>query len=204
VEVIYVSSDEDQKQFYEYFGTMPWLAMEGDQAGARLKMALATTLKAFQLPTLVILNAKTGDFITDRARKEVMDTLVQEEGADQKKDGDLKKEARPKFDEEKVKALVASWKEREPETIGNASAGGMTAILENLMNTLEYFKDNPFVLVAIVLTIVFTPLKKVIMDNPVIGVALYYIFSKIGKDKLDKNLPYEEQAPIKPEDKKKK
>ena len=52
-----------KEEFHTEFEKMPWLAMDGDQEGTVLKHALATNLKAYNIPTLVILNLKTGNFV---------------------------------------------------------------------------------------------------------------------------------------------
>ena len=56
MEIIYVSSDNTQTEFHDYYQTMPWLAMAGDTtSAARLKHNLATKLSVFKLPSLIVL-----------------------------------------------------------------------------------------------------------------------------------------------------
>lgn len=68
LEVIFVSSDRDQKAFLEYFGEMPWLAIpNGDQR----KNALSKKFGVEGIPSFVIVDAKTGQTITTEARGDV-------------------------------------------------------------------------------------------------------------------------------------
>lgn len=68
LEIIFVSSDRDQKQFMEYFGTMPWLAIpQGDPR----KETLSTRFGVEGIPSFVIVDAETGETINDNARGKV-------------------------------------------------------------------------------------------------------------------------------------
>jgi Thioredoxin-like len=184
MEIIYVSSDNDLDSFEECFGTMPWLAMEGDAKGAVIKHALATKLKSFRLPTLIILNAEVGHFVTDRARKEIL--ALEEPGEDGK---EVKVD--DKIFAEKGKALLQSWREREPEPIGIGNLG----TLETVQCLIEYFFKNPHMAVVVVLLLAFTPIITRVMENPLLGVALFYIIKlkNFGQEKLSRNEPYSVQ-----------
>lgn len=69
LQVVYISSDRDTASFDEYFGNMPWLALPSDQVD--VKRSLATQLKVSGIPTLIVLDAKKGFFISDNARYDV-------------------------------------------------------------------------------------------------------------------------------------
>jgi hypothetical protein len=153
---------------------MPWVAIDGDDTGVKHKHALATNLKTYRLPTLVILNVKTGTFVTDQARKEVMET-----------EGDV----------EKSKALIASWKERTPVPIGQASMG--TSVMDSMLTSVEYFSKHPMVTAAIIAVLILTPAIERIKKNPLLGVAFLYMFQRLSKENAERNLPYIVQETIK-------
>jgi len=65
LEVIFVSSDRDQKAFAEYYGTMPWLAIpQGDARKAKLSKAFGVS----GIPAFVLVDAATGETITSEGR----------------------------------------------------------------------------------------------------------------------------------------
>lgn len=116
LEIIYVSSDRSIPQFEEYYGKMPWLAIPSDEAGAKVKNFLAQNLKISGIPSMVVLDVKTGKFISNNGREQVSSAGV-----------------------EKGKELIDQWKATEPVTFveGVGAAGGfsigsfITAILSN-------------------------------------------------------------------------
>jgi len=61
VEVIFVSSDRSTEDWKEYYGEMPWLALDFDQR--ELKDSLGNTFECKGIPYLVWLNPKTGEII---------------------------------------------------------------------------------------------------------------------------------------------
>jgi nucleoredoxin len=117
-----VSSDNSVEAFNGYYAKMPFVALPS-QSTAAIKNSLAQKLQIQGIPTLIILDAKTGNFITDSARNEV--TRV----------GD---------DKEKGKELIASWKAKESVPIEEAAAhrqlqqgpGG-------IMGIIFWFLKNP-------------------------------------------------------------
>ncbi|XP_008792848.2 probable nucleoredoxin 1 [Phoenix dactylifera] len=67
-EVIFVSSDQDQSSFDDFFSSMPWLALPfGDER----KKSLSRTFKIYGIPSLVAIGP-TGKTITKEARELVM------------------------------------------------------------------------------------------------------------------------------------
>jgi len=68
LEVIFVSSDRDQKQFREYFEEMPWKAIP---MGDKRKDKLSKMYEVEGIPSFVIVDAKTGATITTEARGSV-------------------------------------------------------------------------------------------------------------------------------------
>ena len=64
MEVVFMSGDQDQNKYTEYFGEMPWLALPFKDA--RVKPA-AKHFKVKGLPRLVVINAKTGASICEDA-----------------------------------------------------------------------------------------------------------------------------------------
>lgn len=59
MEIVFLSSDRDQKSFEDYFTTdMPWIAL--DYAQRDLKELISTSLDVEGIPTLIFVNPRTG------------------------------------------------------------------------------------------------------------------------------------------------
>jgi len=73
LEIVYISSDKSINEFNEYYGSMPWLSLlEGEgQGAAQVKNNLAQKLQIQGIPTLIVLDVKTGKFVTAAARDDV-------------------------------------------------------------------------------------------------------------------------------------
>lgn len=69
-EVVFVSSDQDQASFDEYYAEQPWLALPFEARD--LKASLSKKYKVQGIPTLVIVDGKTGELITRDGRSAVM------------------------------------------------------------------------------------------------------------------------------------
>lgn len=69
LEIIFVSSDKDQRSFDSYFEEMPWVALPFDQRD--LKATLSKKYKVQGIPSFVILNTD-GTLITTNGRDAVM------------------------------------------------------------------------------------------------------------------------------------
>ena len=176
MEIVFVSSDDDRKSFRETFADMPWLAIDGDQDGARVKHNLATHLKVFRLPSLIILNVETGNFVTDFARKQVLELFEPDENG---------KEA---LNVQRGKALIKTWETQEPEQIGHADTLANTLYL-----TAMHFKKRPYYIVGLIVFLLCTNTIRRVQSNPLLGMAMIYLLLKLGKEPLDKNIPYIEQ-----------
>jgi nucleoredoxin len=72
-EVVFVSSDQDENAFKEYFEEMPWLALPYSKRD--LKGELSTKYGVRGIPTLVLLNEQ-GELITTGGRGKVMDAAA--------------------------------------------------------------------------------------------------------------------------------
>eukprot|EP00397_Hematodinium_sp_SG-2012_P067261 GEMP01103673.1.p1 GENE.GEMP01103673.1~~GEMP01103673.1.p1 ORF type:complete len:144 (+),score=31.58 GEMP01103673.1:122-553(+) len=68
MEVIFVSSDEDEKKFLAYYGEHPWLALPF--ADRKLKEELSKKYGVQSIPTLIILDPK-GEIITKDGRSKI-------------------------------------------------------------------------------------------------------------------------------------
>jgi len=71
LEIVFVSSDREEKAFADYFGEQPWLALPYDDRAT--KNALSKKFKVSGIPTLVILDGETGDTITKDGRSAIME-----------------------------------------------------------------------------------------------------------------------------------
>jgi len=58
-EIVFVSSDRDDASFNEYFNEMPWVALPF--ADRDVKEALATKYSVRGIPTLILIDPKTGE-----------------------------------------------------------------------------------------------------------------------------------------------
>ena len=66
-EVIFVSSDQDQNAFNNYYGHHPWAAIPYDQVSEKLSQRFGIR----GIPTVVVVN-QNGDVITMDGRRDVM------------------------------------------------------------------------------------------------------------------------------------
>jgi len=66
LEIVFISSDRDAASWDEYFGEMPWKAI--DFADRDLKGKLSEKYGVRGIPTLVILNAETGEVFDANGR----------------------------------------------------------------------------------------------------------------------------------------
>merc|ERR1712166_420958 len=69
-EIVFVSSDQDEQAFDEYYGEQPWLALP--YAERKLKAALSKKYEVSGIPSLIILDGETGELITKDGRRVVM------------------------------------------------------------------------------------------------------------------------------------
>lgn len=124
LEIIYVSSDKTIDSFEEYYKLMPWLAIPAEEGSAAIKSNLAQTFGIMGIPALIVIDAKTGEFITSSAREHVSKT-----------DGNLAKSM----------SIIEQWKisERKPLSAASGSQGGA------LMKLVMYFARNPMFLIGL-------------------------------------------------------
>lgn len=69
LEVVFVSSDQDDNQFAEYYGEMPWTAVPF--ANREAKQRLAEKFGVRGIPFFVILNGNDGSVLDTDARNTV-------------------------------------------------------------------------------------------------------------------------------------
>ncbi|KAL3897456.1 MAG: hypothetical protein SGARI_006914 [Bacillariaceae sp.] len=128
LEVVYISSDKDVESFKEYYGKMPWLAIPSEEGTAKIKNELATTLGIQGIPTVVVLDAKTGEFITAEARNQIEDA-----GGD----------------ETKAKMAINAWKKMPRKPLSEASQS-MPGMDQNpIMKIIMFFARNPVYIFAL-------------------------------------------------------
>jgi nucleoredoxin len=130
VEVVYVSSDRKTEEFKEYYGTMPWSAMPyGDEEATKLVQTLAKRLSITGIPTLVVLDVKTGKFVTNQARTQVETAMhrgSQQAGASE---------------------LLEQWKAAEPLTLEEGVKRDTPGF--SLKNIVLLFLKNPIWIFAV-------------------------------------------------------
>eukprot|EP00593_Proboscia_inermis_P000044 CAMPEP_0171293310 /NCGR_PEP_ID=MMETSP0816-20121228/1488_1 /TAXON_ID=420281 /ORGANISM="Proboscia inermis, Strain CCAP1064/1" /LENGTH=211 /DNA_ID=CAMNT_0011763991 /DNA_START=29 /DNA_END=664 /DNA_ORIENTATION=- len=101
VQIIFISSDRDQASFMEYFKKMPWFAMPFD--ASQIKNKLSQTFQIRGIPSLIVLDGKSGNFITSDGRNDVIGV---------------------RGDEAKGKELVQIWKSKEAVPLHEANLSG--------------------------------------------------------------------------------
>ena len=69
LEIIFISSDRDQKAFDDYFKDMPWLALTYSER--KKKEELGKRFQISGIPTLVLLDGDTGEVICKDARDRI-------------------------------------------------------------------------------------------------------------------------------------
>ena len=131
VEIIFVSSDRDDKSFNEYFGKMPWLSMVPGYTSTENRdrqSKLANQFKIQGIPSVIVLDAKTGNFISDNGRNEVM----QASSSDETK-----------------KSLVQTWLSKEAVPIDQAVLGATAGESQNvLVRIFLFFARKPVYMFA--------------------------------------------------------
>eukprot|EP00585_Thalassiosira_rotula_P001815 CAMPEP_0196137574 /NCGR_PEP_ID=MMETSP0910-20130528/5512_1 /TAXON_ID=49265 /ORGANISM="Thalassiosira rotula, Strain GSO102" /LENGTH=224 /DNA_ID=CAMNT_0041398053 /DNA_START=195 /DNA_END=869 /DNA_ORIENTATION=- len=129
---VFVSSDRDEKSFSEYFGKMPWHAMFPSYTSTvnrNRQGRLSDIFKIQGIPSVIVLDAKTGHFITDNARTEVMSA-----GSDASAQ----------------KELVQSWLSKEAVPIHQASFGSGGGGSDNLIvRAIKYILTKPTYMLGI-------------------------------------------------------
>jgi nucleoredoxin len=128
VEIVYISSDHSLNEFKEYYETMPWMSLpEGLGATAQIKNTLSQKLQIRGIPTLVVLEAKTGKYVTNGGREDVMTT-----------------NGNPR---DRGVAVIEKWKATEavPLEQANLQQGGSFGI----MSLVKYILKNPMAIIAL-------------------------------------------------------
>jgi len=121
LKIVYASSDRDVSTFRDHFKKMPWAAIPMNGEGSQAKQALAEKLQIQGIPALVVLDGKTGKYITDNARNEVTAAA-----------GDKAKGA----------ALINEWKGKEAVSIEEADfTHGKEAF--GISTITSFFLRNP-------------------------------------------------------------
>ncbi len=70
IEIVFVSSDQDESSYNEYYGTMPWVGVP--LSNSAVKQTLASKFGVRGIPMLVVLNGSTGDVIEGNGRSTVV------------------------------------------------------------------------------------------------------------------------------------
>lgn len=107
---------------------MPWLAIPFQQGSASIKNNLAQTLGIQGVPTLVVLDAKTGEFITAEARRHVEDT---------------------RGDASKAKATIDMWKQMDRKPLSEATLHNQGGGGNPIMKFIMFFTRNPVYIFAL-------------------------------------------------------
>ena len=69
LEIVFISSDRDEPSFDEYYKDMPWLTLAFKER--KTKEELGKKFNVTGIPTLVLIDADSGDIISNNARGHV-------------------------------------------------------------------------------------------------------------------------------------
>mmetsp|Transcript_7844 Transcript_7844/g.17039 ORF Transcript_7844/g.17039 Transcript_7844/m.17039 type:complete len:215 (-) Transcript_7844:407-1051(-) len=128
LEVVFVSSDKDETSFAKYYKTQPWTALPYGVEEIR-KLGLDFKLKG--IPTLVILDQKTGKFVNKTGRDDVLNCRT----------------GVGKMDPAAVKSVIEKWKATEAVSLEEANlAEAKEGILKQI---LFFFANRPLILFAL-------------------------------------------------------
>merc|ERR1740139_555196 len=103
LEIIFMSSDKDKSSFDAYFSKMPWLAIPFESLN-KVKN-ISSKLKIRGIPSLIILDAKTGNFISSNGRNDVASVVGKSEAS--------------------VKELIESWEATESTPLDLTKSSGV-------------------------------------------------------------------------------
>jgi nucleoredoxin len=111
-------------EWEEYYGSMPWLSLPEGTAGAtsQIKNNLAQKLQIRGIPTLIVLDVKTGKFVTANARDDV---------------------SKVAGDNDKGLETIAAWKAVEPVPIEEANFNQGGGGPGGIMGIIFYILKNP-------------------------------------------------------------
>jgi thiol-disulfide isomerase/thioredoxin len=70
VQVIFISSDSDEKSFYDYYSHMPWLALS--YRDRKKREELFSKFNVTEIPQLVLLDGDTGRVICSNAKDQIL------------------------------------------------------------------------------------------------------------------------------------
>jgi len=124
IEIVFVSSDQDQQSFRKYYSGHPWVALPYSAAEIGKKLAVDYRIKG--IPSVIVLDAKTGHYVTNNGREDVLLTQVDK-----------------KIDPEKVRETVAIWKEKEAVPLERANFDEHKALASRIV---KIFAENPMLL----------------------------------------------------------
>ena len=122
-----MSSDRDESSYDSYYSKMPWYALP--YLTHDVQKTLSRKLHIQGIPSLILLDGKTGNFISDAGRVDVLKSY----------NGDAAK----------GKELIQSWKSKEAVPLDQAKfnegqpGGGI------LWTIISYFLRNPLSIFAI-------------------------------------------------------
>ncbi len=69
-QIIFISSDNDQKSFNEYYKTMPWLAL--DYKERRKREELIRKFNVTGIPKLILIDGDSGEIICTNAKEQIL------------------------------------------------------------------------------------------------------------------------------------
>ncbi|CAF2639121.1 unnamed protein product [Rotaria sp. Silwood2] len=68
-EIIFISSDSDEKSFDEYYKDMPWLSLDFNER--KKKEELGKKYNVTGIPTLILLDGDSGDIVSTDGRNQI-------------------------------------------------------------------------------------------------------------------------------------
>jgi nucleoredoxin len=128
VEIVYMSSDHSLVDITAYYGKMPWLAIPYDEQGNKLRSNLASLFSIRGIPSLIVLDVATGQYITADARNHIQQAAQAQ-----------------KTEPATWKQVIQQWKSIPPVPIAEGVAQNAPGFLRTIVMTIL---RNPMYLMA--------------------------------------------------------
>jgi hypothetical protein len=189
LEIIYVSADQTQDEFDTHFGSkMPWTSfMANTEELVKKRTELTPLFKSFRIPAMVVLHVPTGQFVTEHGVKHVKEMMaaLEQSAAAGSDDGTMT----PPNNNNKpsVQDTLEMWRQTSTKSIQDAHKlidyGGGT------MSLLLWLYQNPYILVALIVLAITTPILKAIWQKPMVLVGFLFLTKRYLTPKGDQNMP---------------
>jgi hypothetical protein len=189
LEIIYVSSDQTQEEFDEQFTSlMPWTTMPADREElVRKKTELTPLFKSFRIPAMIILDVKTGQFVSEHGVKHVNAMMAAIEASSSSISSPEDDTSSIQPPPPSVADTLEMWRKTPTKSIQDAHKlvdyGGGT------MSLLVILYQNPYLVVALIAIALGTPILKAIYRQPMVLIGFMFLVKRYLTPKGEQNMP---------------